>query len=47
MLVLVGMTLWAILGYIMYYGADGSYATLNWFFVTADPSGPDGALRPM
>jgi hypothetical protein len=38
--VLVGMTLWALLGNFLYNGSAGSYsANYNWFFVTADPFG--------
>ncbi len=36
----VGMTLWAVLGNILYTGAAGTYDhAFNWFFVTADPFG--------
>ena len=38
--VLVGMTLWALLGNLLYTGAAGKYsADFNWFFVTRDPFG--------
>lgn len=38
--VVVGMTLWALLGNALYCGtADGYSHDFNWFFVTADPFG--------
>ena len=38
--VLVGMTLWALLGNLLYTGSAGKYsADFNWFFVTQDPFG--------
>ena len=37
-LVIVGMTAWAILGNLFYTGSAGKYANdFNWFFVTMDP----------
>ncbi len=40
LIVLAAMTLWAILGNILYRGAAGSYDhDFNWFFVEADPFG--------
>ncbi len=38
MITVTGMTLWAVLGNLLYYGSAGSYDhDFNWFFVTADP----------
>ena len=38
--VVVGMTLWALLGNTLYCGTAGDYShDFNWFFVTADPFG--------
>lgn len=38
--VLVGMTIWALLGNLVYTGAAGKYDhDFNWFFVTQDPFG--------
>lgn len=34
------MTLWAVIGNLLYYGSAGKYDNdFNWFFVTADPFG--------
>ena len=47
-LILVGMTLWALLGNTLYNGAAGSYDHFfNWFFVVRDPFGIfDAAIAP-
>ena len=38
LIVLIGMTLWAILGNLLYRGSAGSYShDFNWFFVESDP----------
>ena len=40
LLVLTGMTLWALLGNTLYNGTAGSYSYFhNWFFVVEDPFG--------
>ncbi len=40
MLTVAAMTLWAVLGNLLYTGAAGTYDhAFNWFFVTADPFG--------
>ena len=40
LLTVVAMTLWAMLGNLLYTGAAGRYDhNFNWFFVTADPFG--------
>ena len=40
LLVVVGMTVWAVLGNALYDGAAGSYDhSFNWFFVLRDPFG--------
>ena len=37
LVVIVGVTLWAMLGNWLYNGSDGVVATFNWFFVIRDP----------
>ncbi|MCR5769108.1 MAG: YwaF family protein [Lachnospiraceae bacterium] len=40
LVVLVGMTIWALIGNILYNGAAGDYSHFfNWFFVVEDPFG--------
>lgn len=40
LIVLVGMTLWAVIGNMLYNGTAGSYSHFhNWFFVVEDPFG--------
>ena len=48
LLVIVFMTLWAVLGNLLYTGSAGKYSGgFNWFFVTGDPFGMmDRAIAP-
>ncbi len=48
LIVTVAMTLWALLGNLLYTGAAGAYsADFNWFFVIRDPFGIiDGSVSP-
>ena len=40
LLVIIFMTLWAVLGNLLYTGSAGKYSgDFNWFFVTGDPFG--------
>ena len=48
LLVIVFMTLWAVLGNLLYTGSAGKYTGgFNWFFVTGDPFGMmDRSIAP-
>ena len=48
LLVIIAMTVWAVLGNLLYTGAAGKYSgDFNWFFVTGDPFGMmDRSIAP-